>query len=242
MNEASKTRRKFGRLEERIFAGEGIDIGCGGDPVFPEARPFDVGDGDANRISKYVDRRFDYVFSSHCLEHMMDPFAALGEWWGIVKPGGYLYAVVPDEDLYEQGTWPSAYNRDHKHTFTIHKTNSWSPVSVNVLDLIATLEDAEVLKIELQDDFYDYSPEALASGRDQTLGEASAQIVFALRKSPDGSRRGSGSARPPLFRLHKLLLYLRLYASAPFRRLRKSLSKRISRLRAGRGASPGGKK
>ncbi|MDR2457772.1 MAG: class I SAM-dependent methyltransferase, partial [Clostridiales Family XIII bacterium] len=121
MNEASKTKKKFGQLEQKIFKGEGIDIGCGGDPIYPDAQAFDKEDGDANNISKYVKKQFDYVFSSHCLEHMLDPYHALNEWWKLVKPGGYLFVVVPDEDLYEQGQWPSQYNKDHKYTFTIYK-------------------------------------------------------------------------------------------------------------------------
>ena len=39
---------------------------------------------------------------------------------------------VPDEDLYEQGQFPSTYNVDHKWTFTILKTTSWSPCSLNL--------------------------------------------------------------------------------------------------------------
>src|SRR5260221_7032838 len=38
--------------------------------------------------------------------------------------------------LYEQGVFPSRFNGDHKSTFTISKASSWSPVSVNVLDLV----------------------------------------------------------------------------------------------------------
>ena len=100
MNEASKTKKNFGLLEKRIFVGKGIDIGCGSDPIYPDARPFDVADGDANKITRHVSETFDYVFSSHCLEHMVDPFDALREWWSLVKPGGYLYAAVPDEDRF----------------------------------------------------------------------------------------------------------------------------------------------
>ena len=44
----------------------------------------------------------------------------------MLEPGGHLIVTVPDEDLYEQGHFPSDYNRDHKWTFTIHKPKSWS--------------------------------------------------------------------------------------------------------------------
>src|SRR5688572_21561437 len=129
MDETSKTRATWGDLERSVLRGRGIDIGCGPDPVMPEVCRFDVDDGDANVITRHVREQFDYVYSSHCLEHMRDPRAALREWWQLVKPGGHLFFIVPDEDLYEQGMFPSRFNADHKATFTVSKTSSWSPVS-----------------------------------------------------------------------------------------------------------------
>lgn len=182
-NEATKTKAKFGYLEKRIFCGRGIDIGCGNDPIYPEARPFDVADGDANEITNYVHEKFDYVFSSHCLEHMRDPHKALREWWALVKPNGYLYLVVPDEDRYEQGVFPSRWNGDHKHTFTVYKTGSWSPVSINIVDLVKKLPDAEILKIEVQDDGYDYGLHDIDQTYQGNGMDAMAQIVIVLKKN-----------------------------------------------------------
>src|SRR4051812_17208610 len=105
MNETSKTKLIWGSLERSILVGQGIDIGCGEDPVIPNARRFDVEDGDANNILEYVKGKFDFVYSSHCLEHMHDPRKTLQDWWELVKPGGHLILIVPDEDLYEQGVF-----------------------------------------------------------------------------------------------------------------------------------------
>ncbi len=193
MKEASKTRKKFGKLEEKIFINKGIDIGCGDDPVNDTVRRFDKCDGDADKITKYVKDKFHYVFSAHCLEHMKNPKKALLQWWELVEEGGYLYTVVPDEDLYEQGNWPSIFNKDHKYTFTISKSKSWSPKSINIGDLIKILPNCKVLKIELQDDFYDYS--LVGQNIDQTRKEAMAQIVFVLQKQSSKItriRRGGG--------------------------------------------------
>lgn len=156
-HETSKTRRFWGELEHSVLKGSGIDIGCGPDPVMPGVVAFDQAQGDANHVTRYFDRQFDYVYASHCLEHMVDPRAAIAEWWALVKPGGVLFVIVPDEDLYEQGVWPSRFNPDHKWTFTIAKHQSWSPVSVNLLDLAKGLPGGEVLDIRLQDDGYDRS-------------------------------------------------------------------------------------
>jgi SAM-dependent methyltransferase len=155
MNETSKTRRVWGALEKSILVGSGIDIGCGPDPVTPDVRRFDVTDGDANRIQDFVHEQFDFVYSSHCLEHMNDPRSALLGWWSLVKPGGHLFFIVPDEDLYEQGVFPSRFNPDHKATFTISKPRSWSPVSVNVQDLVRSLPGSELVSLVLHDQGYD---------------------------------------------------------------------------------------
>lgn len=65
--------------------------------------------------------------------------------------------VVPDEDLYEQGVFPSTFNADHKWTFTIRKESSWSNRSINVIDLCAILgPQSRMHKIELLDAGFRY--------------------------------------------------------------------------------------
>lgn len=155
MDETSKSRQYWGPLEWSVLKGRGIDIGCGPDPITSEARAFDVQDGDANVITRYVHEQFDFVYSSHCLEHMHEPRKALLEWWQLVRPGGHLFFIVPDEDLYEQGVFPSRFNRDHKATFSICKARSWSPVSHNVLDLARELPGGRLVSLVLQDQGYD---------------------------------------------------------------------------------------
>ncbi len=152
--EASKTFRSRGEQVGKLLQGQGLDVGCGDDPILPTVDRFDKADGDANNLSRHVTKRYDFVFASHVLEHMDDPRHALAEWLCVVRPGGHLIVLVPDEDLYEQGRFPSLFNDDHKHTFTISKARSWSPASVNVLDLVRGL-DAELVTVELQDHGYD---------------------------------------------------------------------------------------
>ena len=126
---------------------------------------------------------FDVVHSSHCLEHMVDARAALVRWFEVVRPGGYLVTLVPDEDLYEQGVWPSTFNSDHKWTFTPWKPKSWSPVSINVLDLVALLGASAEL-VQLQRLERTWNPHGLGLLRwDRTstpLGESA--IEFVIRK------------------------------------------------------------
>ena len=193
MHEASKSiffRLKDSRYATRYLRGDGIDIGSGGDslgqyyeffPLMTSIRSWDLEDGDAQYMNSVSENTFDFVHSSHCLEHMFDPKAALNNWIRILKPGGHIVCLIPDEDLYEQGIFPSTYNTDHKWTFTINKKSSWSPKSINLLDLIKNLDhDVEVKKIELMDSTYRYN---LGIRVDQTttpVGESA--IEFILRK------------------------------------------------------------
>ncbi len=179
MKEASKTKVYFGLLEEKVFKGKGIDIGCGNDPILDNVERFDIEDGDANQIGKYVKKQFDFVFSSHCLEHMKNPYHTIQQWWSLVKDNGYLYLIVPDENLYEHGHFPSKYNPDHKWTFSLLKQKNTNVRSINIIELLSSLKNARVLKLEVQDNNYNY----LLEETDQTLGNATAQICCCIQKS-----------------------------------------------------------
>lgn len=159
MNESSKTNAIRGKaFPELYFNGKVLDIGAGNDPVCPHAEIFDQQHGDANHIDRYfLAESFDTVHSSHCLEHMQDPVAALHTWWSLVKPQGFLITVVPDEDLYEQGIWPSFFNHDHVSTFRLNKDNSWSPVSFDLAAIHLTLPRAQLISAERHDLHYNAS-------------------------------------------------------------------------------------
>ncbi len=192
MKECSKSIMR--RLAEpnfvnRYFRGEGIDIGGAPDPLalyvelFPLMRGvkvWDLNDGDGQTMSGIPNDHFDFVHSSHCLEHLHDPEDGLRNWFRILKPGGHLIVTIPDEDLYEQGRFPSTYNADHKWTFTIFKKESWSEKSRNVVELIAALgAAADVQKLDLLNATYRYGLPRM----DQTLTPvAESGIEFVIRK------------------------------------------------------------
>lgn len=161
MREASKTNL----IRDLSFAmqylqGQVLDIGAGTDLVCPWARSFDVEDGDANHITRYFEREvFDTVHSSHSLEHMDHPVQALEGWWELVKPNGYLIVVVPDEDLYEQGMWPSFFSSEHRSTFRLGSDQSWSPVSFDLKKLCEALPGAQVVSAQKQS--HGYSPKLI---------------------------------------------------------------------------------
>jgi SAM-dependent methyltransferase len=191
----SFARRSFDRrFATRWFVGDGIDIGAGADslghlasffPLMGSVRAWDRPEGDAMLMQGVDDERYDFVHSSHCLEHLVDPTVALGNWIRICKKGGHLIIMVPDEDLYEQGVFPSTFNPDHKYTFTIGKAQSWSPKSINVIELLGKFVDqVEIIKIELLDSGFLYGRER----HDQTWGilaESAIEIVLRRRPAPD---------------------------------------------------------
>jgi len=191
MNEMTKAtkRRVHVPAFQRYFNGDGIDVGCGNDSLskwshlFPAMRsvaPWDWPQGDAQTLAKVPNNTYDFLHSSHCLEHMREPFEAMHNWIRVVRSGGHLVVMVPDEDMYEQGVWPSRFNGDHKWTFTVFKPKSWSPKSVNLLDMLkvlCTTRGVEVERIEVLRDFY-----LGLKGTDETMGDAECAIEFVLRK------------------------------------------------------------
>jgi SAM-dependent methyltransferase len=217
MKELSKSiprRMRDPNFVRRYFVGDGVDIGGRPDPLslyrelFPlmgDIRIWDLEDGDAQLMSGVADETYDFVHSSHCLEHLRDPEEGLRNWLRIVKPDGYLIVTGPDEDLYEQGVFPSSFNADHKWTLTLHKERSWSPRSINLLGMLTRLgPQARVEKIELLTDSYRFNMPRY----DQTLTPvAECGIEFIIRKAPlaeaeKGARLRNGEQPPPSMRIH----------------------------------------
>lgn len=193
------------RLYDRRFAttylvGEGIDVGAGPDPIsqykeqFPlmgNVKIWDVADGDGMLLETIQDESLDFVHSSHCLEHLKDPVIAMDNWIRVCKKGGHIVMLLPDEDLFEQGVWPSRYaGPDHISSWTIGKVESWSPVSNSLIDFLKNFVDrVEILKIELLNNTYRYQ----LSEMDQTrtpIAECAIEVI--LRKKTDKEIQDKG--------------------------------------------------
>jgi SAM-dependent methyltransferase len=211
MKECSKsvTRRlSDSNFIRKYFSGKGIDIGGKPDPLslykefFPlmeEVKTWDWEDGDAQFLIGLDNCSLNFVHSSHCLEHLVDPFEGLRNWFRVLKENGHLIITVPDEDMYEQGIFPSTFNRDHKWTFTISKNHSWSERSLNLIDLFKDLgPSAELIKIEKLSSTYRFSLPRF----DQTLtpvGECGVEIIIRKRQQDEtlaGGRMQKVSVQP----------------------------------------------
>ncbi len=53
---------------------------------------------EATQLETIADEAYDFVLSSHCLEHVADPIRALQEWSRVLCPGGLLALVMPHRD------------------------------------------------------------------------------------------------------------------------------------------------
>jgi SAM-dependent methyltransferase len=51
---------------------------------------------EAGNLSGIADASYDFVLSSHCLEHTANPLGALREWRRVVRPGGHLVLLLPN--------------------------------------------------------------------------------------------------------------------------------------------------
>lgn len=212
MKECSKSisrRLSDANFINRYFVGKGLDIGGKPDPLclytelfsrMESVRTWDLDDGDAQFLAGLQDGVYDFVHSSHCLEHLVDPLEGIKNWFRVVRPGGYLIVTVPDEDLYEQGVFPSTFNRDHKWTFTIFKHTSWSQRSLNILDICRDLGPAgETVRIEQLSTTFRFG----LPRYDQTLspvGECGIEFVIRKRLQAEvdaGGRRGVTDCAQP---------------------------------------------
>ena len=166
-------RREREGFFEKYCRGKGIDLGYGGDIVTPEAMGWDIEHGDAQTLKGIKDAEFDFVYSSHTLEHMDNAELSLKNWWRVLRPGGFLILYLPHRDLYERKMrLPSRWNTSHRRFFLLDKDEA--PDTVGILPLIKrTLADFEVLEAKVCDEGY-----KVIDDTKQAEGEYSIEIVL----------------------------------------------------------------
>src|SRR5947209_9541505 len=98
-------------LVDRYCIGNGVEIGAGPVPYCPPERTDFVDKHIANADASLqpdivadaaaipaADAKYDFVFSSHCLEHVPNTIRTLMEWGRILRPGGALVLILPHGD------------------------------------------------------------------------------------------------------------------------------------------------
>lgn len=184
-SKSAKRRFNDGNFHSKYFVGHGVDIGAGPDSLEQLAFVFrgitkvdswDLPQGDAQLMGSVSDDTYDFVHSSHCLEHMVDPHTALRNWIRITKPGGYLILTVPEEGLYEHYKWPSRFNGDHKWSFSIGRSKTKMPKATSVMELLQRLTNIEIQRIVLVDDFF--NPDDSSDQTRTITTECSIEIIL----------------------------------------------------------------
>jgi SAM-dependent methyltransferase len=99
-----------------VCAGIGYDIGCKNkDWALSGSIPIDKDFPDDWHAENLPMKNVDYIFSSHCLEHIKDWIEVMEYWHKMLKPGGVLFLYLPD---YSQKYWRPWNNKKHKNIFT----------------------------------------------------------------------------------------------------------------------------
>jgi len=120
-------------------SGRGIDVGCGhrktsesciGVDIVPQGEKGSVGcvkgresaadictSGDD--LHMFMDNELDFVIARHNLEHYVDVVKTLQEWKRVLRVGGSLVMILPDEEgLNEIGRRGIDLDPTHEHSFT----------------------------------------------------------------------------------------------------------------------------
>jgi len=96
---------------QHVCKGDGYDIGCmKPEWSFPGSQPIDLSFPDGFHATNLPRKNVDYIFSSHCLEHILDWVTVMDYWYDTLKEGGVLFIYLPS---YSQEYWKPWNNRKH---------------------------------------------------------------------------------------------------------------------------------
>lgn len=96
---------------KHVCKGHGYDIGCSKKEwSFPDSVPVDIEFDDDWNALHLPPKQADYIFSSHCLEHLVGWVTAMDYWYDRLNDGGTLFLYLPD---YSQEYWRLWNNRKH---------------------------------------------------------------------------------------------------------------------------------
>lgn len=99
---------------KEVCTGVGVDVGCNKvEWALPGSIPIDPAINEYDALN-FPYEELDYVFSSHCLEHLHDWVDALDYWYDKLKVGGVLFLYLPAYSQKYHRPWS---NKKHKNIF-----------------------------------------------------------------------------------------------------------------------------
>jgi len=130
----------------KYCVGNGLDIGAGIN-VLPGATPvgqWPLLNMGAHKLphSNCGNQTLDYIFSSHCLEHLKAPGEALDLWISKIKTDGILFLYLPHPDM---EMWRQGEEHGQKH--------EWIPTPA-ILEKMFRERNLQVLEIQYTEDIY----------------------------------------------------------------------------------------
>lgn len=103
----------------KYITGRIADVGAGADKITPDAIAFDgrslEGVDVAGEDCLLDGRWFDTIFSSHFLEHIVDPSTYFYDWLDHLETGGHVVLYLPQKGAYD--SWQNEehmWNWDHQ--------------------------------------------------------------------------------------------------------------------------------
>jgi len=100
-----------------VCKGKGVDVGCNRvEWSYPGSIPIDPAINNYNALNFPENcKNLDYIFSSHCLEHILNWVTVLDYWTSRLRKNGVLFLYLPD---YTQEYWRPWNNKKHVNIFT----------------------------------------------------------------------------------------------------------------------------
>jgi hypothetical protein len=100
---------------QMVCKGEGVDIGCKKKEwAFPNSTAIDLEFDDGFHALNLPNIKINYIFSSHCLEHIPNWIEVMDYWYEKLEKNGILFLYLPD---YSQVYWRPWNNRKHINIF-----------------------------------------------------------------------------------------------------------------------------
>ncbi len=138
--------------------GKGLDVGAG-KWLLPGSTPIDLSNG--GNAYALPAGKYNYIFSSHCLEHLPDPVGALEHWAQHIIDGGVLFLYLPHPQMQY---WLPQNCRKHLHT--------WTPREMN--QLLVDLGFTNVIRSDGWDSFWSFMVVGFKAGGEDKLSSSDA--------------------------------------------------------------------
>ena len=86
-------------IDNIVFSNSTIWAKLNNEYKFREKKSGKVIINDTVNIKDIKDKTYDFLFSSHCLEHIANPIKALKEWLRITIDSAYLILILPEKSM-----------------------------------------------------------------------------------------------------------------------------------------------